>query len=440
MRMYDIIGKKRDRNILSEEEINFFIHEYTKGAIPDYQASALLMAIFLNGMNEKETAQLTNAMAKSGDTVDLSPIEGIKVDKHSTGGVGDKTTLVLGPIVAACGVPVAKMSGRGLGHTGGTIDKLESIPGFKTGLRIDDFIQNVRDVGICVAGQTGNLAPADKKLYALRDVTATINNISLIASSIMSKKIASGADSIVLDVKTGSGAFMKTLEDSVRLAQEMVKIGENTGRKTVAYVTEMDIPLGAGIGNSLEVIEAIDTLKGMGPEDLQEVSFTLAAKMLNLAGKGNDEECMGLVKEAVKSGKALDKLREMVIRQSGDPEVINDYSIFGEALYFNEVKSNFEGYISHLNTEQIGKVSVVLGAGRETKESPINMTAGIKLLKKTGEWVNKDDVLGVLYTDNSDALTEAKRLFYSSFSFQKEPVDIKPLILAFIDANSVNFF
>lgn len=440
MRMYDIIGKKRDGYELSEEEINFFINEYSNGNIPDYQASALLMAIFLNGMNDQETAQLTNAMAKSGDMIDLSPIDGIKVDKHSTGGVGDKTTLILGPIVAACGVPVAKMSGRGLGHTGGTIDKLESIPGFMTGVNINDFIRNVRDIGICVAGQTGNLAPADKKLYALRDVTATINNISLIASSIMSKKIASGADSIVLDVKTGSGAFMKTLEDSVRLAEEMVKIGENTGRRTVAYVTEMDIPLGNGIGNSLEVIEAIETLKGKGPEDLKKVSYTLAAKMLNLAGCGNEEECIALVEKAVYSGKALEKFREMIERQGGNPEVTNDYGIFGKAQFAFEVKSNCEGYISHLNTEQIGKVSVVLGAGRETKESNINMTAGIKLCKKTGEWVNSGDTLGILFTDNSKAAAEAEKLFGSSFTFQKEPVSIKPLILAFVDTNGVKIY
>jgi len=435
--MYEIIEDKRDGKVLSKEEIDFFIHGYTEGTIPDYQAAALLMAVFLKGMNEKETADLTHAMAKSGDVVDLSPISGIKVDKHSTGGVGDKTTLVLGPIVAACGVPVAKMSGRGLGHTGGTIDKLESIPGFHTGLKIEDFIRNVKEIGICVAGQTGNLAPADKKLYALRDVTATVNNISLIASSIMSKKIASGADSIVLDVKTGSGAFMKTLEDSIKLAAEMVKIGENIGRKTVAYVTEMDIPLGLGIGNSIEVIEAIETLKGKGPEDLQTVSYTLAAKMLYLAGKGDDSACMKMVKESIESGSALNKFKEMIVRQGGNPDIIEDYGLFGESKCIIEVKSENEGYVSRLNTEQIGKVSVILGAGRETKESKIDYTAGIELRKKNGDKANKGDVLAVLYTNNAEVISDATELLLSSYSFQSEPLQIKPLILAFVDSKGV---
>jgi pyrimidine-nucleoside phosphorylase len=440
MRMYEIIENKRDGKALSNEEIEFFIKGYTEGSIPDYQASALLMAIFLNGMNGNETVELTNAMANSGDVVDLSPIEGIKVDKHSTGGVGDKTTLVLGPIVAACGVPVAKMSGRGLGHTGGTIDKLKSIPGFHTGVEIENFIKNVKEIGICVAGQTGNLAPADKKLYALRDVTATVNSISLIASSIMSKKIASGADCIVLDVKTGSGAFMKTLEESIKLASAMVEIGKNTGRNTVAYVTEMDIPLGFGIGNSLEVIEAIDTLKGKGPEDLQKVAYALAAKMLNLAGIGDDSECKRMVIEAVNSGRALDKFKEMVISQGGNPEVTEDYNLFGNAQYIIEVKSESEGYICHINTEQIGKVSVILGAGRETKESKIDLTAGIELFKKTGDRVSKGDVLAVLHTNKHETILEATHLFLSSYSFQKEPILQKPLIRAFVDSKGVEIY
>ncbi|MHB8064815.1 MAG: thymidine phosphorylase, partial [Ruminiclostridium sp.] len=323
MRMYDIIEKKRDGFELSLEEISYFITEYCNSNIPDYQASALLMAIFLKGMNERETADLTNVMAHSGDTIDLSEVPGIKVDKHSTGGVGDKTTLILAPIVAACGIPVAKMSGRGLGHTGGTIDKLEAIPGFNTSISRENFIKNVKEIGISIAGQTGNLAPADKKLYALRDVTATVNNISLIASSIMSKKLASGADRIVLDVKTGSGAFMKTLEDSIELAREMVKIGENTGRQTVAIVTDMDIPLGRAVGNSLEIIEAIETLQGRGPEDLTEVSLELAARMLELCEHGTIDECKGMVREVVKNGKAIAKLAELIEKQGGDIAVIN---------------------------------------------------------------------------------------------------------------------
>ncbi len=433
MRMYDIIEKKRDGIELSFEEINFFITEYCNNNIPDYQASALLMAIFLKGMNERETADLTNIMAHSGDMIDLSQIPGIKVDKHSTGGVGDKTTLILAPIVAACGIPVAKMSGRGLGHTGGTIDKLESIPGFNTSISRESFIKNVKEIGISIAGQTGNLAPADKKLYALRDVTATVNNISLIASSIMSKKIASGADRIVLDVKTGSGAFMKTLEDSVELAREMVKIGENTGRHTVAIVTDMDIPLGNAVGNSLEMIEAIETLKNRGAEDLREVSFELAARMLELCKLGTTEECKIKVKEAVDSGKAIEKLAELIDRQGGNKGVVNDYSLFPQASIKFDYVSKKSGYIEAMKTDAIGIVSLELGAGRETKESSIDYTAGIMFNKKTGDRVKKGDVIATFYTNKEEKLERACLLMDNAISFSDVKPTIKPLILAYIN-------
>lgn len=437
MRMYDIIEKKRDGLELSKEEIEYFITEYCNNKIPDYQAAALLMAIFLKGMNERETAQLTDAMAHSGDMIDLSEIPGIKVDKHSTGGVGDKTTLILGPIVASCGIPVAKMSGRGLGHTGGTIDKLEAIPGFNTSISREEFIRNVKEIGIAIAGQTGNLAPADKKIYALRDVTATVNNISLIASSIMSKKLASGADRIVLDVKTGSGAFMKTLEDSVKLAQAMVNIGENTGRHTVAVVTEMDIPLGNAVGNSLEIIEAIETLKNRGPQDLTEVSFELAARMLELSGKGSFEYCLELVRETVESGKALKKLAELIEKQGGNTAVIDDYSVFPQAKYKLDFVAETSGYIKNMKTDTIGVASLELGAGRETKESIIDYAAGIYFNKKTGDKVEKGDVIATLYTNKEEKLSEARDLLKQAIELsESQPVKL-PLILAYIDNKGV---
>lgn len=433
MRMYDIIEKKRDGYELSSEEINFFINEYCKNNIPDYQAASLLMAIFLKGMNESETADLTDAMAHSGDIVDLSGIDGIKVDKHSTGGVGDKTTLILAPIVAACGIPVAKMSGRGLGHTGGTIDKLEAIPGFNTSISGPDFIQNVKDIGIAIAGQTGNLAPADKKLYALRDVTATVDNISLIASSIMSKKIASGSNKILLDVKTGSGAFMKTLEDSIKLARAMVKIGENTGRHTAAIITDMDIPLGKAVGNSLEVIEAIETLKNKGPEDLTRVSFELAARMLELAGAGTIEECRAKVRDSVDSGKALSKLSELIERQGGNKAVINDYSLFPDAEYKTEYISKASGYIEAMKTDTVGIAALELGAGRETKESSIDYGAGIVFNKKAGDRVEKDEVIATFYTNKPDKINAAGSLLDKAIKYCSVKPEEKPLILAYID-------
>ncbi len=434
MRMYEIIEKKRDGLELSLDEINFFISEYCNNNVPDYQAAALLMAIFLKGMNERETADLTNVMANSGDRIDLSSIPGIKVDKHSTGGVGDKTTLILAPIVAACGIPVAKMSGRGLGHTGGTIDKLESIPGFNTSLSTEQFINNVKDKGISIAGQTGNLAPADKKIYALRDVTATVNNISLIASSIMSKKLASGADRIVLDVKTGSGAFMKTFEDSVELAKAMVKIGRNTGRKTVAVVTDMDIPLGYAVGNSLEIIEAIDTLKNKGPEDLKDVSYELAARMLELSGTGNLEECRKRVVDAVISGRALSKFAELIENQQGDKAVIDDYTLFPQPAYKMSFICEKPGYIQSMKTDKIGMASLVLGAGRETKDSKIDYSAGIMFNKKTGDKVEVGDCVATLYTNREETLLQAVSLLNEAVVINELPHERKPLILAYIDS------
>lgn len=433
MRMYDVIEKKRDGKELSYDEISYFINNYCNDLIPDYQASALLMAIFLNGMSERETADLTEIMANSGDVIDLSAIDGVKVDKHSTGGVGDKTTLVLGPIVAACGVPVAKMSGRGLGHTGGTIDKLESIPGFRTALSKEEFIENVNTIGISVAGQTGNLAPADKKIYALRDVTATVNSIPLIASSIMSKKIACGADRIVLDVKTGSGAFMKTLEKSEELARCMVKIGNNLGKKTVAAVTDMDIPLGNAIGNSLEVIEAIDTLKGNGPKDLEEVSLCLAAKMLELAGIGDESYCKQRAREVLENGQALEKFAQMIERQGGITDVIENYDLFKKPKHMYEFISPQDCYIKKIRTDMLGISSMILGAGRETKESAIDYSAGIKLFKKTGMFVKKGELIATLYSDDTEKINQALEALKNSLILGDSVEPQRPLILSYIE-------
>ncbi len=436
MRMYEIIENKRDGRELSHAELEFFIKGYCSGSIPDYQAAALLMAIFIRGMNSRETADLTRLMADSGDTVSLSGIPGIKVDKHSTGGVGDKTTLVLAPIVAACGVPVAKMSGRGLGHTGGTIDKLEAMKGFRTALTREEFINNVREIGIVIAGQTGNLAPADKKLYALRDVTATVNNISLIASSIMSKKLASGADRIVLDVKTGSGSFMKSVEDSIKLAREMVAIGEHSGRKTVAVITDMDIPLGNAVGNSLEVLEAVETLQGRGPADLETVSFELAARMLELAGLGSMEECRKLVRSKVADGSAFRKLCELVEKQGGSYRP-DDRRLFDGAAIVKKVEAVSDGYIGSIRTDSLGIASLLLGAGRETKESPIDYSAGIILHKKTGMQVKKGEVLAELHTGSPDKLEAARGELLSAISITGERPPQRPLILAYIDSEKV---
>ena len=437
MRMYDLITKKRDGGELSKEEIDFMITDYVNGTIPDYQMSAMLMAIFLKGMTEAETLNLTMACAHSGDMVDLSGIEGTKVDKHSTGGVGDKTTLIIAPIVAACGVKVAKMSGRGLGHTGGTVDKMESIPGMRTSFTQKEFFDIVNKTGLSVIGQSGNLAPADKKLYALRDVTGTVDSIPLIAASIMSKKLAAGNDCILLDVKTGSGAFMKTIEDSIALGQEMVKIGENAGKRTVALITDMDIPLGHNIGNSLEVIEAVKTLKGEGPADLTEVCLNLAGNMLYLAGKGSLDECKKMVQEVVANGKALERLVAMVEAQGGDSSVIKDTEKFKKAPYSFQVRADDSGYISHMDTEGCGIASSMLGAGRETKESVIDFSAGIILAKKTGDKVEKGDVIATMYASKEELFKAADEKYRASIKISGEKPSEKPLIFARITKDSV---
>ncbi len=414
MRMYDIIMKKRDGFPLNDSEIDFFVSGVTDGSLPDYQISALLMAIFLRGMNEQETAKLTLSMAHSGDMVDLSPIEGMKADKHSTGGVGDKTTLVVAPVVASCGIKVAKMSGRGLGHTGGTVDKLESIPGLRTAFEMQEFFDIVNKTGIAVIGQSGNLAPADKKLYALRDVTATVDNISLIAASIMSKKLASGSDVILLDVKTGSGAFMKTEEDAKKLADAMVDIGLRAGRKCDAVISNMDVPLGIAIGNSLEVMEAVDVLMGKGPKDLVDDCVILATKILVLSGMGSYEDCEKLVYEKLANKEALTKLCQMVEAQGGDPEYITNSQKFAKPKYSLEVKALKSGRISFMDTQKIGITSVVLGAGRATKEDAIDYAAGLYVHKKTGQDVAAGEVVATLVTNDSAKLSEANELYLSA--------------------------
>lgn len=437
MRMYDIIRHKRDGMALSPEEIAFFIRGFTDGSIPDYQASALLMAIFLRGMNPEETAILTDCMAKSGDIVDLSSIPGIKVDKHSTGGVGDKTSLIIGPIVAACNVPVAKMSGRGLGHTGGTVDKLESIPGLRTAVDRVEFFRIVKEAGIAIIGQSGNIAPADKMLYALRDVTGTVEHLSLIASSIMSKKLAAGSDAILLDVKTGSGAFMKTLEDSIALAQAMVDIGNRNNRDTVALITDMDTPLGHAIGNSLEVIEAVETLQGKGPVDLTAVCLELAANMLVLAQQGSLEECRHLARQAIAGGEAFQRLVAMAKAQGGDVSVLKDTERFPKAPMAVCLKAGRDGYLRHINTEACGIASVVLGAGRARKEDEIDHSAGIILRKKPGEQVREGEILAQLHTAREEQLPEAMELLREAIEVGNAPPAPVPMLYARVTADGV---
>lgn len=423
MRMYDIIQHKRDNKELSGEEIQFFVEEYTAGNIPDYQAAALAMAIFFNGMTPEETAALTLAMAHSGDVMDLTPIKGVKVDKHSTGGVGDKTSLVLGPMVAALGVPVAKMSGRGLGHTGGTIDKLESFPGFQTGIPEQEFFDNVNKIGIAIAGQTGNLAPADKKLYALRDVTATVESIPLIASSIMSKKIAAGVDVIVLDVKVGSGAFMKDEESAVKLADTMVRIGDNVGKKTMAVVSDMDEPLGYAVGNALEVKEAIDTLAGNGPQDLYELCLELGSHMVAGAGKAqNCAEAKEMLAGTIKDGSALRKLAELVEAQGGNPEAVYDTELLPKASIEYEYRADTEGYVSRIVCDIVGTSAMVLGGGRENKDSVIDLSVGIVLEAKKGAYVHKGDVLARFYANDENKLSDAVKRFEDAYVIE----DTKP--------------
>ena len=410
MRMYDLIMKKRKGEELTTEEINFFVDGFTKGEIPDYQASAMLMAIFFNKMNKRETADLTNAMVESGDKINLSSIKGIKVDKHSTGGVGDKTSICLTPLVASLGIPVAKMSGRGLGHTGGTIDKLETFKGFSVELTEEQFMENVNKINIAIMGQSGNLVPADKKLYALRDVTATVDNMSLIASSIMSKKLASGADAIVLDVKVGDGAFMKTPETAKELAQEMVDIGKHLGRETIGVISDMDQPLGYAIGNSLEVIEAIELLKGNGPKDLLELTLTIGSNMLLCAKMAeSEEEARKMLIENIKNGKGLEKLKDFVKAQGGDISPIDDYSKFPQAKYVEKVTSPVDGYITKIHAEAFGLIAMELGAGRATKESEIDLAVGIVLNKKRGEKVNKGDVLAYIHSNSEEKIEKARK-------------------------------
>ena len=431
--MNDIIYKKREGGELTADEIKWWINGYVKGDIPDYQVSALLMAIFFRGLSREETYTLTAAMRYSGDTVDLSTIKGIKVDKHSTGGVGDKTTLVVAPLASACGVPIAKMSGRGLGFTGGTVDKMESIPGFKTVLEPDEFMAQVNGIGMAVIGQSGHITPADKKLYALRDVTSTVDNFGLIASSIMSKKLAAGSDAIVLDVKCGDGAFMENLDDAVTLADLMVDIGYDAGRRTVACITDMNQPLGKAVGNALEVQEAIDTLKGRGPEDITELSKKLAGIMIYLGGRAETpEEGYKLAEEALVGGTGLMQMRRFIEAQGGNEDIVYDYSLFPQAEYSEELKADRSGYVKTIKARQIGPASQKTGAGRETKEDEIDLAAGIVLNKKVGDWVECGEVLATFYGNDikkvREGLEEAEKAFEISDEKVESPELIKEII------------
>ena len=433
MRMYDLILKKRNGAELTTEEINFFVDSYTKGSVPDYQVSALLMAIYFQKMNSRETSDLTMAMVHSGDILDLSAIEGLKVDKHSTGGVGDTTTLVLTPMVAALGIPVAKMSGRGLGHTGGTIDKLESFEGFSVEMPEEKFIKNVNEIKIAVGGQTGDLAPADKKLYALRDVTATVDNVSLIASSIMSKKIAAGADCIVLDVKVGDGAFMKTPEAAHVLAEEMVNIGKHVGRETVGIISDMDQPLGLAIGNALEVEEAIDTLKGHGPQDLMELCLELGGNMVMLAKKADTiEEAKKMLLQTIEDGSALEKLKEFVAAQGGDTACIDDTAKLPKAKYVVPVIADRDGFVEKINAQNIGLIAMELGAGRATKESEIDLAVGIMLNKKRGEKVSKGDAIAYVHANDEVKAAKAEKDILANYVISETFENTIPLIYGIV--------
>jgi len=428
MRTVDLIAKKRDGGELTQAEIDFLIHGYTSGSIPDYQMSALAMAIYFRGMTERERADLTLAMAASGDRIDLSGIAGVKVDKHSTGGVGDSTTLVLAPLVASVGVPVAKMSGRGLGHTGGTIDKLAAIPGFQSEISSETFVELVNRNGLAVVGQSGNLTPADKKLYALRDVTATVESIPLIASSVMSKKIAAGADAIVLDVKTGDGAFMKDLADARELAQAMVGIGRQVGRRAVAVISDMSQPLGYAIGNALEVREAIDTLRGEGPADLTELCLVLGSQMTVLAGKAADAgEARRLLEESIASGQALAAFRRFIAAQGGNAEVAEQPDLLPSASYRIELQSRETGYVAKLAAENIGLAAMMLGAGRATKDDIIDLAVGIVLQKKVGDPVAKGESLAVIHANRQD-VDEVVRLLYGAITITGDPIRPPALI------------
>lgn len=431
--MYDLILKKRNGKALEKQEIDYMIQAYTSGDIPDYQMSAMTMAIYFQGMNEDETLYLTMAMANSGQMLDLSAIKGVKVDKHSTGGVGDKTSLALIPMVSACGLSVAKMSGRGLGHTGGTIDKLESFQGFSTAISGEKFIRQVNDIGISIMGQTADLAPADKKLYALRDVTATVDNMSLIASSIMSKKLAAGADAIVLDVKTGSGAFMKKQEDAFALANAMVKIGNGAGRKTMAVVSDMDQPLGFAVGNALEVKEAIDTLKGEGPEDFTHLCMELGSRMLICGGICKEEsEAMDMLRGVISDGSALNKLARFVEEQGGDSAAVYDTSLLPKADMQQEILAPKSGYISKIICDEIGICSLILGGGRETKESEIDLSVGFVLCKKVGDFVREGDVLAIMHGNDEKKMEIAMQRFLAAYDFSDKEIEKLPLIKGII--------
>ena len=433
MNVYEIIDKKKRGLELNQTEIESLINGYVNNEIPDYQISAWLMAVYFQGMTDRELLALTNCMTKSGEIVDLSSIMGVKVDKHSTGGVGDKVTLVVAPIVAACGGKVAKMSGRGLGFTGGTIDKLEAIPGLKTALAEEDFFNMVNEIGLAVMGQSADIAPADKKLYALRDVTATVDSIPLIASSIMSKKLAAGSDKIVLDVTVGSGAFMKDKENAVQLAEKMVAIGNGAGKKTVAILTNMDVPLGKMVGNNLEVVEAIETLKGRGPEDLIAVVVEIASTMLYLAQIGTKEECVKKVKRVIADGSALEKLKLMVERQGGDGSYIENPDQFEKAIYQHEIIANKSGYIGKMNTEECGKAAVLLGAGREVKDDPIDMTAGIQFNKKTGDAVKQGDIVAIAYSSSKEKLQQGVQKISDIYDIVDKRPQVVPEIIGYIE-------
>ena len=433
MRMYDVILKKRQGIELTDSELQWLIHGYVAGDIPDYQMSAFLMAVIFKGMTPKELGAFTMAMAHSGDMVDLSAIKGIKVDKHSTGGVGDKTTLVIASLVAACGGVVAKMSGRGLGHTGGTIDKMESIPGLRTELSEEEFRNQVNNIGVAVIGQSSNIAPADKKIYALRDVTATVDSIPLIASSIMSKKLASGADAILLDVKVGSGAFMKTIDDARLLAQAMVDIGNANGRLVKAVITDMDRPLGQAIGNALEIAEVIQTLKGRGPQDLTHECLVMATHLLVMSEKGDYDTCYSMVQTALQNGAGLAKLRELIVAQGGKGQVVDNTSLLGSARFTYDIRASKAGYIAHMNTEDCGIASVMLGAGRIVKDGPIDMTAGIVMHKKTGDAVVTGDVLATLYANDESLFEGAEKAYVQALTIGTEASTIGETILGFVE-------
>lgn len=433
MRMYDVILKKRQGIELSDKEIQWLIHGYVEGNIPDYQMSAFLMAVMFKGMTTKELGTFTMAMAHSGDMVNLSAVKGIKVDKHSTGGVGDKTTLVIASLVAACGGVVAKMSGRGLGHTGGTIDKMESIPGLKTELSEEAFRNQVNNIGVAVIGQSSNIAPADKKIYALRDVTATVDSIPLIASSIMSKKLASGADAILLDVKVGSGAFMKSLDEARRLAQTMVDIGRENKRTVKAVITDMDRPLGYAIGNALEIAEVIQTLRGHGPRDLTEECLVMAAYLLVMSEKGDYDTCYAKVQSALQNGDGLAKLRELIVSQGGDGRVVDNISLLGQSQFTYDIKTSSAGYITHMDTEACGIASVMLGAGRTVKDGPIDMTAGIVMHKKTGDSIAEGDVIATLYADDESLFEGAAHAYVQALTIGLEKPVSRDTILAVIE-------